>query len=211
MARAMRRSRSPRSSRPGVSRPFSRYTTCIKASFFRAIFFFGGGSLLYAHTYICLTADHVVWIRHNEARATKSPTITAAPPRPGRSRSHATYATRDFPRPAHSYLRFGTKNTAQDRRGEAQSNNRGRSARLKRHVYYRTACSSPHKSVACKNSLSPPPSPCPSAHCSFQDYEETKFTLRGRSQEAMVDWVCEIKEMGRAGMQAVSDSGKGKK
>eukprot|EP00752_Nemacystus_decipiens_P005662 g5124.t1 len=44
----------------------------------------------------------------------------------------------------------------------------------------------------------------------FKDYEETKFTLRGRSQEAMVDWVCEIKEMGRAGMQAVSGSGKGK-
>lgn len=45
----------------------------------------------------------------------------------------------------------------------------------------------------------------------LQDFEETKFTLRGRSQEAMVDWVCEIKEMGRAGMKAVSDSGKGKK
>ncbi|CAM9373980.1 unnamed protein product [Ectocarpus fasciculatus] len=45
----------------------------------------------------------------------------------------------------------------------------------------------------------------------FKDFEETKFTLRGRSQEAMVDWVCEIKEMGRAGMKAVSDSGKGKK
>lgn len=43
-----------------------------------------------------------------------------------------------------------------------------------------------------------------------QDFEETKFTLRGRSQEAMVDWVCEIKEMGRAGMLAVSDSGKQK-
>eukprot|EP00904_Undaria_pinnatifida_P012978 jgi/Undpi1/8810/HiC_scaffold_25.g11272.m1 len=38
----------------------------------------------------------------------------------------------------------------------------------------------------------------------FKDYEETKFTLRGRSQEAMVDWVCEIKEMGRAGLQALS-------
>ncbi|CAM9179397.1 unnamed protein product [Scytosiphon promiscuus] len=44
----------------------------------------------------------------------------------------------------------------------------------------------------------------------FKNFEETKFTLRGRSQEAMVDWVCEIKEMGRAGMQAVSDSGKDK-
>lgn len=42
----------------------------------------------------------------------------------------------------------------------------------------------------------------------FKDYEETKFTLRGRSQEAMVDWVCEIKEMGRAGLQALSGSGK---
>lgn len=130
-----------------------------KSLLFSCLFFFWGGSLLYAHTYICLTADHVVWVRHNEARATKSPTITAAPPRPGRSRSHATYVTRDFPRRVHSYLRFGTKNTAQDRRGEAQSNNRGRSARLKRHVYYRTACSSPYKSVACKHSLSPPHPP----------------------------------------------------
>ena len=31
--------------------------------------------------------------------------------------------------------------------------------------------------------------------------------LRGRSQEAMVDWVCEIKEMGKAGMQALARKG----
>lgn len=62
------------------------------------------------------------------------------------------------------------------------------------------------KSTACKLL-----SPHHLRHLSCQDYEETKFTLRGRSQEAMVDWVCEIKEMGRAGMKAVSDSGKGKK
>lgn len=40
----------------------------------------------------------------------------------------------------------------------------------------------------------------------WKSYEETKYTLKGRSQEAMVDWMCEIKEMGRVGLQAVTDS-----
>lgn len=67
-------------------------------------------------------------------------------------------------------------------------------------------------SPPCPRNLSSPTRPRSAASfVLFQDFEETKFTLRGRSQEAMVDWVCEIKEMGRAGMQAVSDSGKGKK
>lgn len=63
-------------------------------------------------------------------------------------------------------------------------------------------------------SYSPPPPPMLPAFAArfhIQDFEETKFLLRGRSQEAMVDWVCEIKEMGRVGMKAVSDNGKGKK
>ncbi|CAM9556771.1 unnamed protein product [Choristocarpus tenellus] len=37
----------------------------------------------------------------------------------------------------------------------------------------------------------------------LQDYTVLKHVVRGRSQEAMVDWVCLIKEIGQEGMKMV--------